>query len=674
MKHIVKIFLFSIFYTHCFSQNIVLNGDFEELKRNYIKICGFKLTTADTLYMIDSFTPHWKALFEIPHYHNAALPTDYNGQRQDSLPLPFRGKGCAFILPNYTTYDSINYSPVFNTEPSGKYANFNSFSGSLGKNSGVYQRLRTNLIKDTTYILSFRLKLGSNIRSNSQVFNNIISNFGALLSTKIIADTSQSNIYETKQFLINYYKPSLQDTVFDTSYKWRIIEREFISDSAYSHINLAQFKDLKKANLKIKTPVKYNIGGIFFIVHFSIFIDDIRLLPKWQYLNVTPDVNTCEGDSVELKVVSGAGPYQWAESNNPYTVLSATGAIKVKLADTNIKYQVMSPFDTALIPIYVSKKTYTYDTINYSTCENKPLKVSDPNIFRWYDNTKDTTKTFTATGNYWYETITNCDLKRTQLYIKLDISKYDTIKQTSCDSFTFKNITYKNSGSYTFPYKSILNCDSFQTLNLTINQSKTNNIDYFSCSPYTWLDSTYSKSGSYIRLYKTNTQCDSIITLNLKIGLNDKINLSQGINYTALQDSVFYQWYRCNPWRKITNETKKTFTTSTRGSYSVVLDNGKGCRDTSDCITLYSSGFATTIDAITRIYPNPFNSKLTIELDKFHSEINIKIYDLKGRQILDTHYLNRDKIELDLKEISKGTYYLQIETENSRQFYNIRKD
>ena len=624
--------------------------------------------------MIDSFTPHWKALFEIPHYHNAALPTDYNGQRQDSLPLPFRGKGCAFILPNYTTYDSINYSPVFNTEPSGKYANFNSFSGSLGKNSGVYQRLRTNLIKDTTYILSFRLKLGSDIRSNSQVFSNIISNFGALLSTKIIADTSQSNIYETKQFLINYYKPSLQDTVFDTSYKWRIIEREFISDSAYSYINLAQFKDLKKANLKIKTPVKYNIGGIFFIVHFSIFIDDIRLLPKWQYLNVTPDVNACEGDSVELKVVSGAGPYQWAESNNPYTVLSATGAIKVKLADTNIKYQVMSPFDTALIPIYVSKKTYTYDTINYSTCENKPLKVSDPNIFRWYDNTKDTTKTFTATGNYWYETKTNCDLKRTQLYIKLDISKYDTIKQTSCDSFTYKNTTYKNSGTYTFKYIGSNGCDSFYTLDIKINQSKRTNLNHFSCTPYIWLDSTYSKTGTYTRLYKTIKQCDSLVSLNLNIGLNDKINLTNGINYTAQQDSVSYQWYRCNPWRRITNETKRTFTTTTKGSYAVVISDAKGCTDTSDCIALYSSGFANTIQRNVVIYPNPFNNHLTIELDKIYKGTNIKIYDLTGRQILNNNYLNRESIELDLKEIAKGAYYLQIETDSETLFFNILKD
>ena len=65
---------------------------------------------------------------------------------------------------------------------------------------------------------------------------------------------------------------------------------------------------------------------------------------------------------------------------------------------------------------------------------------------------------------------------------------------------------------------------------------------------------------------------------------------------------------------------------------------------------------------------------MTIELDKFHSEINIKIYDLSGRQILNTNYLNRDTIELDLKFVSKGTYYLQIETENYNQFYTILKD
>ena len=152
------------------------------------------------------------------------------------------------------------------------------------------------------------------------------------------------------------------------------------------------------------------------------------------------------------------------------------------------------------------------------------------------------------------------------------------------------------------------------------------------------------------------------------------MNLVNGINFTALQDSVLYQWYRCNPWRRISNETSRTFTTTTKGSSAVIIDNGKGCKDTSDCIALYSSGFATTIEPTTRIYPNPFNSNLTIELDEFHSEINIKIYDLTGRQILNNNYLNRDMINLDLKEVSKGNYYLQIATETNNQFFNLLKE
>ena len=325
-------------------------------------------------------------------------------------------------------------------------------------------------------------------------------------------------------------------------------------------------------------------------------------------------------------------------------------------------------FDTTLKAII-----YYYDADSVILDSKNPKLYIDTSTCTQFNHRG---KQYTQAGNYtdtFYNTITGID---TILFIKLTKNNIykDTIKQTSCDSFTYKNTPYKNSGTYTYPYKSIYNCDSFHTLNLTINKSKSNTINYQSCTPYKWNDSTYSQSGTYTRLFKTINQCDSIVTLNLKIGLNNKVNINNGINYTAQQDSVSYQWYRCNPWRRITNEIKRTFTTSTKGSYAVVLDNGKGCKDTSDCLALYSSGFATTINAITRIYPNPFNFNLTIELDKFHSEINIKIYDLSGRQILNTNYLNRDTIELDLKFVSKGTYYLQIKTENTNQFFNILKD
>ena len=301
----------------------------------------------------------------------------------------------------------------------------------------------------------------------------------------------------------------------------------------------------------------------------------------------------------------------------------------------------------------------TYLTLSIESCDSVVYK----------------NKKYVTTGLY-YDSIINSRNGDTFFTLNLTInkSKFDTTKRTACDSFSYQNTTYKNSGFYTFPYKSIQNCDSFQTLNLTINQSKTIALNQFSCTSFKWNDSTYTQSGTYTRLFKTINQCDSIITLNLNIGLNDKINLTQGINYTAQQDSVSYQWFRCNPWRRITNETKKTFTTSTKGSYAVVLDNGKGCKDTSDCIALYSSGFATTSDAMTRIYPNPFTTDLTIELDKLYKKINIKIYDLTGRLILNNDYQNNSTFIINNSTLSKGTYYLQIETENNNQFYNILKD
>jgi hypothetical protein len=284
-------------------------------------------------------------------------------------------------------------------------------------------------------------------------------------------------------------------------------------------------------------------------------------------------------------------------------------------------------------------------------------------------------KQYIQSGSYTdtiYNTTTGID---TIVYINLTKNKIytDTIKQNSCDSFIYKSTTYKNSGAYTFQYKSIFNCDSFHTLDLKINQSKKTNLNYTICTPYIWNDSTYYKTGIYSLKFKTINQCDSIVLLDLKIGLNKKVSIQNGINYTALADSVSYQWYRCNPWQRITNETKKTFTTTTRGSYAVIVSNGI-CTDTSSCVALYSSGFASPIDASTRIYPNPFNSHLTIDLDKFHSEINIKIYDLTGRQVLNTKFKNLESCDLNLESLNKEIYYMQVETENNSQFFNIFKE
>ena len=264
----------------------------------------------------------------------------------------------------------------------------------------------------------------------------------------------------------------------------------------------------------------------------------------------------------------------------------------------------------------------------------------------------------------------NCDRKS----INISSNQQFATKYLWSTGDTSSSINLKNIGLYILNYNHP--CGLFNDSFKIVDSSKIyiDSTNTYSCTPYTWQGSIYTKSEILRKNYKSIRSCDSIIILDLKIGLNNKVNLTNGINYTAQQDNVSYQWYRCNPWRRITNETKRTFTTTTKGSYAVVLDNGKGCSDTSDCIALYSSGFATTMQRNVAIYPNPFNNHLTIELERIYKETNIKIYDLTGRQILNNNYLNRESIELDLKEISKGTYYLQIETDSETLFFNILKD
>lgn len=325
-------------------------------------------------------------------------------------------------------------------------------------------------------------------------------------------------------------------------------------------------------------------------------------------------------------------------------------------------------FDTTLKAI-----VYYYDADSVILDSKNPKLYIDTNTCTQYSYRG---KNYTQTGNYtdtFYNTTTGID---TILYIKItkNTTKYDTTKQTACDSFIYKNTTYKNTGFYTFKYISSTKCDSFHTLALTLHKSTKDTIKAFSCSPYLWLDSLYKSTGFYSRTFKTALGCDSIKYLDLSIGLNNKVILSNGTYFTALQDNVTYQWYRCNPFRKIINETNKTFHTLTKGSYAVVINDNKGCSDTSMCIDLYSSNLNANLDFKTRIYPNPFKTHFIVEMERLNKAIQIKLYDMTGKQILNNTYMNKGKIEINVESISKGTYYLQIETETENEFFNILKD
>lgn len=670
MKRIlIIIYILNFCNTRLEGQSLIRNGDLETKLRD-----SSSFQYLSTNWDVSNYTSDWHTIFyaEGPFYinnnswSNFASPLSNNNYKNFK---PFKGNGF-FISQSYFREESVE-----NSAASYKLHYTKSYTGSLNnkvyREWGFFQNLSSALIKDSLYVISYRYKMGLDIPPGLTATNNpfsyrqVYSHFGVLFTTNDLTNGTILKRKDTNE-LFPFYKKELQDTIFDTTYKWRLVEFSFKADSNYNYINFARFQHQDSAKYYFDT---------FKYAYFFNQVDDIRLFLASQYLKTSNDTTICIGDTIILKVLSGAGGYKWRNTKYPNTILSTDNNLKIISTESESIYEVMSPFDTASIVVYANGD-YTYDTINYSTCENKPLKISTPNIFRWYDNTRDTAKTFTTTGNYWYVTRANCNVKRTQINIKINYSKDDTIKQASCDSFLYKNNTYIYSGTYTYPYKSINGCDSFYSLDLKIYPSKITTQSQFSCTQYKWLDSTYNKSGTYSRKYKTVHQCDSILKLNLNIGLDNKLKIENGIHYTALQDNVFYQWYRCNPWRRITNETKKTFITKTKGSYAVVLDDGKGCRDTSDCIELYSSQIqqSTVASIVWSVHPNPFNEVFHISLNRTYKTIQVRLYDLMGRLVITETMQYNSEIKIKNSELPKGSYYLQVETETTCQFFNLQKE
>ena len=142
---------------------------------------------------------------------------------------------------------------------------------------------------------------------------------------------------------------------------------------------------------------------------------------------------------------------------------------------------------------------------------------------------------YTESGNYThvFETLIpeGCDSIATlHLTITDNPSREENI--TECDSYTWYEQEYTQSGNYQHTVENTEGCDSLITLHLTINNSVTNEINQTADNSFTWNEQEYTVSGDYEQSFTATNGCDSIVTLHLTInttGINEvetsKINV-----------------------------------------------------------------------------------------------------------------------------------------------------
>jgi hypothetical protein len=113
------------------------------------------------------------------------------------------------------------------------------------------------------------------------------------------------------------------------------------------------------------------------------------------------------------------------------------------------------------------------------------------------------------------------------------------------------------------------------------------------------------------------------------------------------------------------------------GYYCLVAINEGGCYATSNCFDLYEDcvGFETINSDLIKLYPNPANQQLTMELPSNQVAESFIVSDLQGRIIQIQGILNNNGLyQVPIVSLENGVYHIVVKTNKgvtTKQFVKI---
>ncbi|MBO4503357.1 MAG: Omp28-related outer membrane protein, partial [Bacteroidales bacterium] len=178
---------------------------------------------------------------------------------------------------------------------------------------------------------------------------------------------------------------------------------------------------------------------------------------------------------------------------------------------------------------YTTSGTYTYAYTNADGCEStdtlhltvNPVfstsveaEICEGSSYGFFDTTLITAGTYMHT----LQTIHGCD-SVIMLTLTVKQPAFGVDERAACDSLTWLDgVTYyESTNTPTYVLSAANGCDSIITLHLTIANVLHTNVYESACDSFTWIDVTYYDSGEYTKTFTTTSGCDSIVTLHLTV-------------------------------------------------------------------------------------------------------------------------------------------------------------
>ncbi len=80
------------------------------------------------------------------------------------------------------------------------------------------------------------------------------------------------------------------------------------------------------------------------------------------------------------------------------------------------------------------------------------------------------------------------------------------------------------------------------------------------------------------------------------------------------------------------------------------------------------------LEGSVKVYPNPANNILNIELDEVYEVVNMRILNILGKEVQQKQFNREQLLKIDISELPTGPYFIHLKTPEGKASIRVVKN